>query len=69
VEQKKTRMRLYDSSFSELRKILEWQFQKLSKAVLTVPSYNSSLQEGVAHLLLEEKLNDDQPLDQRTVLW
>jgi putative transposase len=36
------RMRLYDSSFSELRRCLEWVFQKQGKTVLAVPSYNSS---------------------------
>jgi transposase, IS605 OrfB family, central region len=39
---KKRRMRLYDSSFSELRRILEWQFVKRGKQVLPVPAYNSS---------------------------
>ncbi len=38
----KRRMRLHDSAFSELRRILEWQFRKLGKAVLAVPAYNSS---------------------------
>ncbi len=41
-ETKKRRLRLYDSAFSELRRILEWQFQKQGKTVLAVPSYNSS---------------------------
>jgi len=35
------RMRLYDSSFSEIRRILEWEFVKRGKLVLPVPSYNS----------------------------
>jgi len=39
---KKRRMRLYDSSFSELRRILGWGFVKRGKQVLPVPSYNSS---------------------------
>jgi len=39
---KKRRLRLYDSSFSELRRILEWEFLKRGKQVLPVPSYNSS---------------------------
>jgi len=41
-ETKKRRMRLYDSSFSELKRILEWQFLKRGKLALTVPSYNTS---------------------------
>ena len=41
-ENKKRRMRLYDSSFSELRAVLEWEFRKREKQVLPVPSYNSS---------------------------
>jgi len=41
-ETRKRRLRLYDSSFSELRRILEWQFRKQGRAVLAVPSYNSS---------------------------
>ena len=39
---RKRRLRLYDSSFSELRAVLEWQFAKLGKTVLAVSSYNSS---------------------------
>jgi len=39
---KRRRMRLYDSSFSELRAVLEWQFRKRGKLVLPVPSYNTS---------------------------
>ena len=35
-------MRLYDSSFSELRAVLEWQFRKRGKLVLPVPAYNTS---------------------------
>jgi len=38
----KRRLRLHDSSFSELRRILEWQFRKQGRAVLAVPAYNSS---------------------------
>jgi len=41
-ETRKRRLRLYDSAFSELRRILEWEFSKLGKAVLAVPAYNSS---------------------------
>jgi len=41
-ETRTRRMRLYDSSFSELRRCLEWVFQKQGKTVLAVPSYNSS---------------------------
>jgi len=41
-ENKKRRLRLYDSSFSELRAVLEWQFVKRGKLVLPVPSYNTS---------------------------
>ena len=36
------RLRLHDSAFSELRRILEWEFVKQGRAVLAVPSYNSS---------------------------
>jgi len=39
---KSRRLRLYDSSFSELRAVLEWQFRKRGKLVLPVPSYNTS---------------------------
>jgi putative transposase len=38
----KRRLRLYDSSFSELRRILEWEFVKRGKLVLPVPAYNTS---------------------------
>ena len=41
-ENKKRRMRLYDSSFSELRRCLEWVFQKQGKTVLAVSAYNTS---------------------------
>ena len=41
-ENKKRRMRLYDSSFSELRAVLEWEFRKREKLVLPVPAYNTS---------------------------
>jgi len=41
-ETKKRRMRLYDSSFSELRAVLEWEFRKRGKLVLPVPAYNTS---------------------------
>jgi putative transposase len=39
---KKRRLRLHDSSFSEIRAVLEWQFRKRGKLVLPVPSYNTS---------------------------
>jgi putative transposase len=39
---KRRRLRLHDSSFSELKRILEWQFLKRGKLALTVPSYNTS---------------------------
>ena len=39
---KKRRLRLYDSSFSELRAVLEWEFRKRGKLVLPVPAYNTS---------------------------
>jgi len=39
---KRRRLRLYDSSFSELRAVLEWEFRKREKLVLPVPAYNSS---------------------------
>jgi putative transposase len=41
-ETKRRRLRLYDSSFSELRAVLEWQFRKRGKLVLPVPAFNSS---------------------------
>ena len=39
---KRGRLRLYDSSFSELRAVLEWEFRKRGKLVLPVPAYNTS---------------------------
>ena len=39
---KSRRLRLYDSSFSELRAVLEWEFRKRGKLVLPVPAYNTS---------------------------
>ena len=39
---KKRRLRLHDSSFSELRAVLEWEFRKRGKLVLPVPAYNTS---------------------------
>jgi putative transposase len=36
------RLRLHDSSFSELRRILEWEFKKRGNAVLAVQAYNTS---------------------------
>ncbi len=41
-ETKKRRMRLHDPAFSELRQILEWEFEKRGRGVLAVPAYNSS---------------------------
>lgn len=41
-ETRKRRMRLHDSAFSELRRVLEWEFVKQGKTVLFVPAYNSS---------------------------
>jgi len=38
----KRRLRLHDCAFSELRRALEWEFEKRGKAVLGVPSYDSS---------------------------
>src|SRR5579875_29185 len=35
-------MRLHDPAFSELRQILEWEFEKRGRGVLAVPAYNSS---------------------------
>ena len=39
---KRRRLRLYDSSFSELRAVLEWEFRKREKLVFPVPAYNTS---------------------------
>jgi transposase, IS605 OrfB family, central region len=39
---KKRRLRLHDSSFSELRAVLEWEFRKRGKLVLPVPAFNTS---------------------------
>ena len=39
---KKRRLRLHDSSFSELRAVLEWEFVKRGKLVLPVPAYSTS---------------------------
>lgn len=50
-EAKKRRMRLYDSSFSELRGVLEWEFEKRGEADLVVPAYDSS----------RESLRENQP--------
>ena len=36
------RMRLYDSSFLEIRALLEWEFRKRGKLVFPVPAYNTS---------------------------
>jgi len=40
-ETKKRRLRLHDSSFSELRAVLEWGFRKRGKLVLPVPAFNT----------------------------
>jgi len=40
-ETKKRRLRPYDSSFSELRTTLEWEFVKRGKHVLPIPAYNT----------------------------
>jgi len=39
---KRRRLRLHDSSFSELRAVLEWGFRKRGKLVLPVPAFNTS---------------------------
>jgi putative transposase len=39
---KKRRLRLHDSSFSELRAVLEWEFRKRGKLVLPLPAFNTS---------------------------
>ena len=39
---KRRRLRLHDSSFSELRAVLEWEFRKRGKLVLPVPAFNTS---------------------------
>ena len=39
---KRRRLRLHDSAFSEIRRILEWQFLKRGKTVLAVSAYNTS---------------------------
>ena len=39
---KKRRLRLHDSAFSEIRRILEWEFVKRGKTVLAVSAYNTS---------------------------
>jgi len=39
---KRRRLRLHDSSFSELRAVLEWEFVKRGKLVLPLPAYNTS---------------------------
>jgi len=41
-ETKKRRLRLHDSSFSELRAVLEWGFRKRGKLVLPLPAFNTS---------------------------
>jgi len=41
-ETRKRRLRLHDSSFSELRRILGWEFVKRGKTVLAVSAYNTS---------------------------
>ena len=39
---KRRRLRLHDSAFSEIRRILEWVFLKRGKTVLAVSAYNTS---------------------------
>jgi len=39
---KRRRLRLHDSAFSEIRRILEWEFVKRGKTVLAVSAYNTS---------------------------
>jgi len=39
---KRRRLRLHDSSFSELRAVLEWGFRKRGKLVLPLPAFNTS---------------------------
>jgi transposase, IS605 OrfB family, central region len=39
---KKRRLRLHDSAFSEIRRILEWEFVKRGKTVLAISAYNTS---------------------------
>jgi putative transposase len=39
---KRRRLRLYDSSFSELRAVLEWGFRKRGKLVLPLTAYSTS---------------------------
>ena len=39
---KKRRLRLHDSAFSEIRRILEWEFVKRGKTVLAISAYSSS---------------------------
>jgi len=41
-ETRRRRLRLHDSAFSELRRALEWEFEKRGKTVLRVPAYNTS---------------------------
>ena len=57
---KTRRMRLYDSSFSELRAVLEWEFRKREKLVLPVPAYNSSRE-----CFLCGRINQDLTLEDR----
>jgi len=54
------RMRLYDSSFSELRAVLEWEFRKRGKLVLPVPAYNTSRE-----CFLCGRINQDLTLEDR----
>jgi len=39
---KKRRLRLHDSAFSEIRRILEWEFVKRGKTVLAISAYSTS---------------------------
>jgi len=60
---KTRRMRLYDSSFSELRAVLKWQFRKREKLVLPVPAYNTSRE-----CFLCGEINQDLTLEDRVFL-
>ncbi|PSN83807.1 hypothetical protein B9Q11_01055 [Candidatus Marsarchaeota G2 archaeon ECH_B_SAG-F08] len=66
------RRRLYDSSFSELRAVLEWQFFKRGKTVLALPAHNSSrecfLCRGInQNLTLKESLTAPTVVSRSTV--
>jgi putative transposase len=59
---KKRRLRPYDSSFSEIRKILGWEFLKRGKQVLPVPAYNTSRE-----CFLCGRINKDLTLEDRVL--